>query len=625
MFDALYPEAADAAIKADAARAPAPRSDPPWFKGFWGAVGSAVPRAGAEMGRAMTSLMTPEAVGAAGAPTLFSAGPTDRPRLEAELKQQDAAIRDAIREFTPDAETTGVASMVLHDVTRFVGKAAAYSALGGAPGAVAGMTLDEGINEAQRRMDAGVDAATAAKLGAVKGVASGLAVVLPVAGKTIGQTLGLAVAGGPGAFIAEQATAREILQSADYSKEAAEIDPFDPLGLGVSFLGSAAFGAGALVARGTRGRAADAAPGQKAEPLPAAQRTATPEQVDAAHVSILQTQREAAGIHRPADLEAAAGHARALDTAAEQLAAGLRVNVADVAPVDAARLVEALTPAARAISGLDEATAATAVEALQRAGMGNLQMVDSIDQLPVTGRARLQDGEPVRGMYDPETDTTFLVRQNIASVDEAFFVGLHESFHRGLRKTVGADIEPVLTLIHDGNERVRTMAARYMQEQKIGQMEAVEEVLADMAAQAELGNLQGWDQLLAVLKDAVTKMARAAGITVEITDDMVTDLVAGVRRAGMQAPRAEAREAGAAQAAEPTRPAAEGAADPTGDYLATQTDRIAQTSPDMLVMLEGMDAPRPMSEVLAEIRAQADQEIADAPLLKVAAECALTA
>lgn len=623
MFDALYPEAADAAIKADAARPPAPRANPPWFKGFWGAVGSAVPRAGAEMGRAMTSLMTPEAVGAAGAPTMFSAGPTDRPRLELELKQQDAAIRDAIKEFTPDAETTGVASMILHDVTRFVGKAAAYSALGGAPGAVAGMTLDEGINEAQRRMDAGVDPATAAKLGAVKGVASGLAVALPVAGKTIGQTLGLAAAGGPGAFIAEQATAREILQAADYTKEAAEIDPFDPLGLGVSFLGAAAFGAGALVARGMRGRAAEAGP--KAEPAAIVDQAVTPEQVDAAHVSLLQTQREAAAIHRPADLEAAAGHARALDTAAEQLAAGLRVNVADVAPVDAGRLVEALTPAARAIAGLDEATAATAVEALQRAGMGNLQMVDSIDQLPATGRARLQDGEPVRGMYDPETDTTFLVRQNIADLDEAFFVGLHESFHRGLRKTVGADIEPVLQLIHDGNERVRTLAARYMEDQKIGQLEAVEEVLADMAAQAELGNLQGWDQLLAVLKDAVTKMARAAGITVEITDDMVTDLVAGVRRAGMQAPRAEARETGTAQAAEPARPAAEGAADPTADYLATQTDRIAQTNPDMLVMLEGMDAPRPMSEVLAEIRAQADQEIADAPLLKVAAECALTA
>ena len=43
----------------------------------------------------------------------------------------------------------------------------------------------------------------------------------------------------------------------------------------------------------------------------------------------------------------------------------------------------------------------------------------------------------------------------------------------------------------------------------------------------------------------------------------------------------------------------------------------------MLVMLEGMDAPRPMSEVLAQIRAEAAQEIADAPLLEVAAQCAL--
>ena len=59
------------------------------------------------------------------------------------------------------------------------------------------------------------------------------------------------------------------------------------------------------------------------------------------------------------------------------------------------------------------------------------------------------------------------------------------------------------------------------------------------------------------------------------------------------------------------------------DYTTQEVARLEQTDPDMLVMLEGMDAPRPMSEVLAQIRAEAAQEIADAPLLEVAAQCAL--
>lgn len=43
----------------------------------------------------------------------------------------------------------------------------------------------------------------------------------------------------------------------------------------------------------------------------------------------------------------------------------------------------------------------------------------------------------------------------------------------------------------------------------------------------------------------------------------------------------------------------------------------------MLVMLDGMDAPRRLSEVLADIRAEADEMRLDGELLQVAAQCAL--
>jgi hypothetical protein len=322
MFDALHPEAAEAALAAKARR-PAEPQDVGALQGFWRALKDAPLRAGAEMGRAMTSLVTPEAAGAVDAPTMFSAPKKPAADTAAELRAQDAALRDAIRETTPDPNSTGAASMVLHEVTRFVSMAAGYSALGGTPAAIAGMTLDEGINEAQRRMDEGVDAATAARLGVTKGIASGVAVALPVAGKGWLETLGLATVGGPGSFVMEQTIAKNILNMADYEKQAADINPFDPLGLGISFLGPLGFGAAAHAVRGVRAKGAAAA--VDAPPQ---------EVVDAAQVATLQAQREASMLSQ--DPAALAPHAAALDRATEQLGAGERVMVD--APVDPPQL-----------------------------------------------------------------------------------------------------------------------------------------------------------------------------------------------------------------------------------------------------------------------------------------------
>lgn len=45
--------------------------------------------------------------------------------------------------------------------------------------------------------------------------------------------------------------------------------------------------------------------------------------------------------------------------------------------------------------------------------------------------------------------------------------------------------------------------------------------------------------------------------------------------------------------------------------------------PDLQVMVDGMDKPMPMAEFLAAAKAEADDLAADAPLMQVAAECAL--
>lgn len=43
----------------------------------------------------------------------------------------------------------------------------------------------------------------------------------------------------------------------------------------------------------------------------------------------------------------------------------------------------------------------------------------------------------------------------------------------------------------------------------------------------------------------------------------------------------------------------------------------------MLVQLEGMDAPRPIAEVMAMVRQEAARDLEDAPLVQAAAECAI--
>lgn len=600
MFDSLYPEAADAALKTRAGRIdPAP--EVPWFRNGWRAVGEAIPRAGAEMGRAMTSLATPEAVGAMDAPTMFSApGKTAKPQLEVELREQDRAIRDAIKEFTPNPETTGAASMILHDVTRFVGKAAAYSALGGTPAAVAGMGLDEGRNEALRRMDEGVDPTTAAKLGAVKGLASAAAVALPVAGRTIPQTVGLAVAGGPGGYIAEQATARRILENADYLAEADKVDPFDPLGLGVSFLGPLLFGAGAHAVRRARGRAEvkvqepPKAAGDAGAPLP--------EHVDAAHVAILQGQREAAGLHAADDMPARVAHAEALDTASRQLAAGERVSVADLAPPAALPFD---TPAARAALDQLDALMAERAQLLPEAGM----LADRGDIALAREELRqLQEARPAEGAK-AERD---LAKEIQAQEGVSYKAALSEA-----KKQLADRLADFDAKVERLQQAVDINARAQQADERIGKIDDELAGLERTLPEARLTRFQR------AMTDAVAEFARQPAVRAAAPQQQPA-------RAGAAAARTEAApaprqpEAAAAQPAqpEPGKPAPT-QVEPGAEFVAAEADAIAANDPDMLVMLEGMDQPVRVSELLAEVRAMEAQEMADAPLLRVAAECAI--
>jgi hypothetical protein len=303
MFDGLFQSDTDRAL---ALEAESPRVTPKKPPGFFTGMGTALiegPTQGTLEG-ARNVVGAGQAIGQVGraVPRIGFSADTQMSGAEARdvvadvIKERESElgvrIGRQVRAFDPDPETSSTAAQIVHQFGRIGVKIAGAAAVGGAAGVPPLLGLEEGLTEATKLRDKGVDPATAARAGAVHGIATAAAAAVPMAGRTILQTVGLASVSGPGAFIAEQATIREILRDADYSVQAAEYDPFDVLGLTVSTLGAAIPGIGANLVRGRRAAAPAPAPAPTASaPAPAAPAApvAKPpdEVVDAARVELL--------------------------------------------------------------------------------------------------------------------------------------------------------------------------------------------------------------------------------------------------------------------------------------------------------------------------------------------------
>lgn len=175
---------------------------------------------------------------------------------EAFSTEAGSSFRSAGRNYMPDSQSASTAENLLFGLGRFATKAIGYSVTAGPAAGAALVAADEGMAESERLKEQGVDVFTRTKVGLVAGATSGMAVALPVAGKTVGQTAALVLGGGPGGFIAQQAASKAILEHAGYDKIGSQYDPFDPVGLAVSTLVPAAFGA-----HGLRANRAAPAPG----------------------------------------------------------------------------------------------------------------------------------------------------------------------------------------------------------------------------------------------------------------------------------------------------------------------------------------------------------------------------
>lgn len=259
------------------------------------------------------------------------------------------ALRAGGRAYRSDPATAHEAEQIIYGLARGAFKVVG-DVLTVGPFAPAVTALDEGLSAADDLRLQGVDVATRTKAGAAQG--AGMALYgLPIVGQTKLATAGLYAIGGPGGFMAQQALTREILQGAGYDKIGAQFDPFDPVGLAVATLLPAGFAAHGLRQQKLQ-RAVDSLPDlpPRADAVPPADpaapapfpsrpsaiadavRAYPTEAVDAARVVLLAERRAAANPGAADNLRAMDQHEAALSRAEDQLAAGERVQVADVAP-----------------------------------------------------------------------------------------------------------------------------------------------------------------------------------------------------------------------------------------------------------------------------------------------------
>ncbi|MFU1927500.1 hypothetical protein ACLQ9J_04125 [Bordetella hinzii] len=531
-------------------------------------------------------------------------------------------LRDASRWLGPNPQTASTAEQMVFGFTKTIAKAVGYTVATGNPLTGAALTgADEGVTVSDELRRQGVDLSTRAGVGAVTGIAAGVGVALPVAGKTVAGTLGYAAAGGPGLFIAQQQMTRDILNNADYSNLADQYDPFDPVGLAVSTLVPAAFGAWALRGR-TRAAAREGQPAPAAPAAPEAAKAAEgaeaprgpmqQELVDAARVQRVREVVDSWNLADPADVRAANDAMMSVMRASAQMADGLPVYVADQFPMKDAY-------AARALETMVARSEAARAELLPQA-------------------EALADPGAIRAL---RTEIQTLAQARRSSVDDA-------------------EVRALADQIRAKEPRTSARAALNRAKQELdARAEETDARIAALEAQIDANaEAMAARQALAVLDERIEQM-KAERAAIDAPATAMTPVAAGLREAARagEAPfripergRAAASRAGeggtppggqaAASGADLVTPAAAradidpltlSAKMPTGTAEATNeayvSGRLAEleaTQPDMPVRMDGDAEDIPLSEAIRRLNEQLAREDADAGLLAVAANCAVS-
>lgn len=637
MLDDLYQAETDATIADLVRRPPAPRPQPAKFSA-WKTL-TAAPR-GVGAGANETAGGVADMLGAFGQvmggtdsrSSMFSAQTEEQRKQEDEARRKmqqglefDSGdqFRSVAREWMPDATTAHAAEQTVFGLFRFGTKAVTSAAVAG-PAVGAGLVgLDEALTTADELKLQGVDLATRSKVGAVAGVAGAAGVLLPVAGKSAVQTAALVATGGPGAFMAQQAATRQILQDADYSQIAQQYDPLDPVGLAISTLVPAGFGM--LAMRGARKVAAhpgeavpvgelhpDAAPMQDGAHEPARPRP-TPDQVDAARVEMLTQHMESSGLYRPEDARAAAMHVEAFARAVDDLGAGRRVDVTDLVPAERIEVAKALDTF---VTRLDEGRADLMAQAAMRAEPGAVRALQS--EL-ADAQARLVELE------DPAA-----IKARAAEIQQTERASYKQALAQAKRE-FGAQAEDVRARVARVEGLLEDNATGQQANDALNLLDRQATQARQQRAQIDAPTLRETPAAMAAREMTATRQEAPANAqdAPQARADAPAD---GARQPqpSAQPARADAPGSGPAGAGEQGGglPSAGGSATEAG-LVAARLAEVSQQFPDLTVQIDGMDAPMKLSDFLEQVRRDAmegtDMDLGgnDAPLMQVAASCFL--
>jgi len=249
MLGDLYQNDVDRAMSNMAAQPVPPPAAPE--RSAWSAPWRAVKSAAADVIGSVADLA--KGYGAAGAMTL-EADPMARAVLgdkaiqegakegrrqldtgEAFTSDVGASFRGVSRDLRPDPATASKAEQIVFGVVRPVAKLVGGGLAMGPAGIVAAAG-EEGFTQSDDLREQGVDLVTRTKVGALTAGVTAATAFVPMAGQTLKATAGLYLAGGPGAFVAQQLATQEILKHANYEQLAQQYDPLDPTGLAMSAL-----------------------------------------------------------------------------------------------------------------------------------------------------------------------------------------------------------------------------------------------------------------------------------------------------------------------------------------------------------------------------------------------------
>lgn len=580
----------------------------------------------------------------------IQADPVERQRVGEEMSRN---ARDYARSLQAEPGDASAAEAILFGAARGITKAATMvAAAGPAAGAVAfgGSETASAYDDLTRK---GVDGGTALKAAAGIGALSAVGVGLPMAGQTLRSTAALYVAGGPGGYVAQQALTREILQRGGYQKQAQEFDPFDPVGMAVAALVPLPFAAMGLRANRAAARAkagedfrAGPVPSEQTPVAQAAGELVPREVVDAAMVS------HSVQVRQRADDVAAMIPQRG--TPVDSLAAFVeRGGYKAPEPVKAPSGPDGFLAWVKAQGGLD---------------IGQ--------KLDITGEANGVRANPAgifrRGGISTDDLASRAAVEGYLLPDQA---GDSGAFVELVQRAVAGD--RVLTMAQQMEKAARDHAEAQASV-RLADLEDRLRLLGEDPAAAR-GNADAIDSYLAANEhrllsaamdeivtgarqdspefDAMRERARQiaqdmedGGRTLAQFEAEVEPLTPAMRRLveqetatnatpARQAPQPEAaaptRGAGAAEpqatAAPAGRPGAEveavgltPGAKAEAQAAPARVDALLADNPDMLVMLDGMDKPMRLADFMAAVKAEADEMVADAPLMQVAAECALT-